>query len=245
MTEKDNLEENETEILEPEEPAIEAGQDTASVTSEQLSPENAAKPARKSANAGKAGIAIASLVVVALAAGGIGYAISSASGAQASADRNAAAQQQAQTEAAATAKSQDDATKAVEDANKATEQRVSALESHSHSWEPVYELQRVAAKTHTVHHDAEYGTEVKDETMCNACQAVVTGKTAEHTAQTGHTGFTTNVPVTYDVVTRAAYDETVTDQAAKDELVLTGYKCSSCGAEKDADGNITKQGTIA
>ena len=244
MAEKESTDEGRTEILEPVEAENDEVRDNPPAP-EQPNLESNAKHAPKSANAGKAGIAIASLVVVALAAGGIGYAISSASGAQASADRNAAAQQQAQTEAAATAKSQDDATKAVEDANKATEQRVSALESHSHSWEPVYELQRIAAKTHTVHHDAEYGTEVKDETMCNACQAVVTGKTAEHTAQTGHTGFTTNVPVTYDVVTRAAYDETVTDQAAKDELVLTGYKCSACGAEKDADGNITKQGTTA
>lgn len=196
------------------------------------------RPARRQA------LAAAVVAACLIAGGGIGYAISSAASAQSAADRNAAAQEQAALAAAATAKASEAADAALDEAGKATEQRVSALEEHSHSWEPVYELKHIDARTHVAHHDAQWGVETREETMCNSCRAVVTGKTAEHTAQTGHDSFTTSVPVDYDVVTKAAWDETVVDEAARDELALTGYKCA-CGATEDAQGNLTAAGSQA
>ena len=86
MAEKESTDEEKTEILEPVEAENDEVRDNPPAP-EQPNLESNAKHAPKSANAGKAGAAIASLVVVALAAGGIGYAISSASGAQASADQ--------------------------------------------------------------------------------------------------------------------------------------------------------------
>ncbi len=204
----------------------------------------AGEPAGRRARPRVQAAAAAAVAACLIAGGGIGYAISSAASAQSSADRASAAQEQASRDAAETAKQADAADKALEDGAKATEQRVSALEEHQHSWEPVYELKHIEAKTHVAHHDAKWGVETREETLCNICRATVTGKTAEHTGLTGHDAFTTSVPVDYDVVVTPAWDETVTDEPARDDLVLTGYKCS-CGATEDAEGKTTSSGSSA
>lgn len=115
-----------------------------------------------------------------------------------------------------------------------------ATEEHVHDWTAVYELVDVPAVTHVEHHDAVYGTETAYETVCNSCDAIVTGATREHTAETGHTGFTTNVPITNEVVEQDAYDETVVDAPATVQLVHTSDQCSTCGEVHDVDDEVVQ-----
>lgn len=95
--------------------------------------------------------------------------------------------------------------------------------AHTHNW---------VAQTTTVHHDAQYRTvhhdEVKKRVMyCDVCGADVTGNYQAHKAATGHSGYHyENVTVT------PAYDEQVLVSGAYDETVVTGYRCSVCGATR-------------
>lgn len=100
----------------------------------------------------------------------------------------------------------------------------------SHTWKPVYEEVSTEAKTHTEHVEATYKEVTELETLCNVCKQDVTGHAREHSEQTGHEGFTTNVPVEKAVVDVPAHDETVTDSPAGTEKKLVGYACS-CGKE--------------
>lgn len=129
----------------------------------------------------------------------------------------------------------DDAGGGSSQAAKATSTRVG---DHAHQWVEGVE---------TVHHDAEteqaevpatYKTVIEDETVCNACQAVVTGKAAEHQSQTGHSSFTTNVPVEKQVVDQEAHTEEKVVKEAWDEEIPSGvWTCSTCGATRDTDPN--------
>ena len=100
-------------------------------------------------------------------------------------------------------------------------------EAH-HTWEPVYGIVHLEKKTHTEHVAATYKEVTEYETLCNVCKQPVTGKAQEHSEKTGHTGFTTNVPVVKEVVDEPAKDVEVTDQEARDAYALTGYRCD-CG----------------
>lgn len=111
---------------------------------------------------------------------------------------------------------------------------------HTHDWSAVYALRDVPAVTHVEHHDAVYGTETSYETVCNECDAIVTGATREHTEETGHTGFTTNVPIENEVVEQEAYDETVVDAPATVQLVHTSDQCSSCGEVRDVEDEVVQ-----
>lgn len=103
-----------------------------------------------------------------------------------------------------------------------------ATEEAHHTWEPVYGIVHLEKKTHKEHVDATYKEVTEYETLCNVCKQPVTGKAQEHSEKTGHTGFTTNVPVVKEVVDAPAKDVEVTDQEAKDAYALTGYRCD-CG----------------
>lgn len=113
-------------------------------------------------------------------------------------------------------------------------------ENHVHDWTAVYELVDVPAATHVEHHDAVYGTETVYETACNECNAIVTGTTREHTAETGHTAFTTNVPIVNEVVEQEPYDETVVDTPATVQLVHTSDRCSTCGEVRDVEDEVVQ-----
>lgn len=103
-----------------------------------------------------------------------------------------------------------------------------ATEEAHHTWEPVYGIVHLEKKTHKERVDATYKEVTEYETLCNVCKQPVTGKAQEHSEKTGHTGFTTNVPVVKEVVDEPAKDVEVTDQEAKDAYALTGYRCD-CG----------------
>ena len=96
-------------------------------------------------------------------------------------------------------------------------------QAHTHNW---------VAQTKTVHHEAVYRTvhheAVKQRiTVCTTCGADITNNYTAHKNATGHTGYR------YDTkVIRDAYDEQVLVSGAYDETVVTGYKCSECGATR-------------
>ena len=77
--------------------------------------------------------------------------------------------------------------------------------AHTHSWQPVYK---------TIHHDAVTETVI----ICNACGAIDPGR--DHMKSHAMAG-----------ENASTHTETRVIQAAYDEKVLTGYKCS-CGATK-------------
>lgn len=99
----------------------------------------------------------------------------------------------------------------------------SSESAHTHTWEAV---------TTTVHHEAVYRTvhheAVKERiTVCTTCGQDITNNYTAHKNSTGHSGYR------YDTkVIRDAYDEQVLVSGAYDETVVTGYKCSGCGATR-------------
>lgn len=109
-----------------------------------------------------------------------------------------------------------------------------AHQTAEHVWQPEYSVVHVEKQTHMEHRDATYKQATVNETVCNDCKAVITGKAQEHIEKTGHSGFTRNVPVIEDVVDVPAHDEEVVDWDAHDEKRLTGYSCE-CGKKLTLD----------
>lgn len=110
----------------------------------------------------------------------------------------------------------------------------SDAQAEEHVWKPMYSVVHVDKQTHMEHRDATYKQATVNETVCNDCKAVITGKAQEHIEKTGHSGFTRNVPVIEDVVDVPAHDEEVVDWEAHDEKRLTGYSCE-CGKKLTLD----------
>ena len=110
----------------------------------------------------------------------------------------------------------------------------SDAQAEEHVWKPMYSVVHVDKQTHMEHRDATYKQATVNETVCNDCKAVITGKAQEHIEKTGHSGFTRNVPVIEDVVDVPAHDEEVVDWEAHDETRLTGYSCE-CGEKLTLD----------
>lgn len=111
---------------------------------------------------------------------------------------------------------------------------VDAHQQAEHVWYPEYGVVHVEKQTHVEHKDATYKQETVNETVCNDCKTVISGKAHEHIEKTGHSGFTRNVPVVEDVVDVPAHDEEVVDWEAHDERRLTGYSCE-CGKNLTLD----------
>lgn len=125
--------------------------------------------------------------------------------------------------------------------------------AHTHKWVQQYKTETIPAKTHTVHHDAEYKTVHHDAVtheeaiyhqVCSDCGQDF-GNSADaaiaHSAETGHNYSLKQVgtntvtdQAAYDekVLVKDAYDETVVDTPESTKQVTNGYKCSECGATK-------------
>lgn len=125
--------------------------------------------------------------------------------------------------------------------------------AHTHKWVQQYKTETIPAKTHTVHHDAEYKTVHHDAVtheeaiyhqVCSDCGQDF-GDSADaaiaHSAETGHSYSLKQVgtntvtdQAAYDekVLVKDAYDETVVDTPESTKQVPNGYKCSECGATK-------------
>lgn len=121
--------------------------------------------------------------------------------------------------------------------NEDNEDTITDEASHEHNWGPNYELQHVDAVTHTVDHPAQYEAQTTYHTVCNTCMQVIDNEATAHIAQTGHSGYSTNVPITSDVMVQEAWTETVVDEEAYDQLVVNGEICSICGETR----NVSKQ----
>lgn len=98
-----------------------------------------------------------------------------------------------------------------------------------HDWIDELETVHHDAVTHIVSHPAEYKTVTNYHTICNICEAIIDSKTAEHTIDTGHSSWTTDVPVLENELVSEAYDETIIDQDAYDETVIKQQRCKKCG----------------
>lgn len=129
--------------------------------------------------------------------------------------------------------------------------------AHTHKWVQQYKTETIPAKTHTVHHDAEYKTVHHDAvtheepiyeghyvcTVCGLDMGRSESALVAHGAETGHCYSVEQVQVgtrtvtdqaAYDekVLVKDAYDETVVDTPESTKQVPNGYKCSECGATK-------------
>lgn len=102
-----------------------------------------------------------------------------------------------------------------------------------HQWEKVYKL--IPGEVDTAEREQEYETDVSNHTVCNVCQTVVDGVTAEHEAETGHDAFTPDVPITSWVPKEDSSEEGAV--GSEEELVpaFAGELCELCGDFKAAD----------
>lgn len=107
--------------------------------------------------------------------------------------------------------------------------------AHTHDWTVTYKTVHHDAETHTEHVDAVYRPRTSYHTVCNECEQVIDGKADEHIRETGHSGYSTNVPIQDTVMESQAYDKVVTDKDAWDETVPDKMVCATCGETKDAE----------
>ncbi len=116
---------------------------------------------------------------------------------------------------------------------------------HDHDWETNMVTVEAPLLTKNIEHAAEYEDKQVLHTVCNTCHKTIDGSTAEHTKETGHASFTTNVPVVEKVKVKDAWTETVTVQEYQSKTVQNGEKCRICGQlrnEKSMDELMAQLG---
>lgn len=110
---------------------------------------------------------------------------------------------------------------------------------HVHDWTITYTTVHHDAVTHTETVAPTYGSRTSYHTVCNECQQVIDGKADEHIRETGHAGYSTNVPITDEVVVSEGYTREVTDTPAYDETVPDKMVCTTCGATQEVPAAAT------
>lgn len=100
---------------------------------------------------------------------------------------------------------------------------------HTHTWVPSTKTVHHNAVTKEVYHEPIYDLQTTYHTVCNECEAVIDGNALAHIADTAHAGYSTNVPISSEVLRQAAYFQTVVVEDAWDETVTEGVVCTSCG----------------
>lgn len=111
-----------------------------------------------------------------------------------------------------------------------------SAETCTHDWTVTYKTIHHDAETHTETIEPVYGNETTYHTVCNECQQVIDGIADQHIKETGHSGYSTNVPITDEVVVSEGYTREVTDTPAYDETVADELVCTLCGATRPLDG---------
>lgn len=103
-----------------------------------------------------------------------------------------------------------------------------------HQWRTLGLFEATDEVSHT--EEVPEVTEVVDipHTLCNTCFAIVDGQTAQHTAATGHTDFSTDVPVPTTIVTQESYSQEVIDEPATQRFTPVLEWCPICGATQAA-----------
>lgn len=103
---------------------------------------------------------------------------------------------------------------------------------HEHEWMPNVTSINHEAETEEVEHEAIWEEVTTYHTVCNECHSEIDGMAQEHIADTGHSGYTTNVPLTKPVLVKDAWVETVTVTEPYVEVITDGTICSICGETK-------------
>lgn len=106
--------------------------------------------------------------------------------------------------------------------------------THDHIWIPVHDTVHHDALYEQVWHAPVYGEETTYHTVCNECQGIFDGTASAHITETGHSGYSTNVPITDEVIVQDGFNEDVLVTPEYDELVVTSEICSVCGETKQA-----------
>lgn len=108
-------------------------------------------------------------------------------------------------------------------------------EGCEHDWTVTYKTVHHDAVTHTETVAPVYENKTSYHTVCNDCKQVIDGKADEHIRETGHSGYSTNVPITGEVLVSEGYSHEVTDTPAYDETVADELVCTLCGERKPAE----------
>lgn len=109
------------------------------------------------------------------------------------------------------------------------------VEAHVHTWVPNYVNVHHDAEYENVWHAPIYSQETTYHSVCNDCKKIIDGIAADHIADTGHSGYSTNVPIVNEVLVQAGYTEPVLVQEAWDEVKIDGATCTSCGEQATAE----------
>ena len=183
---------------------VDSAEATADGNNMQANPESEKKPHNRKVIA-----AICGLALVALIGGGAYYGISHQTGAGSTTE---SAQAKDSKESGSDSKEQ----------------------SHTHDWSITYKPVHHDAVTQTEHVEPDNQNQTTYHTVSNESKQVIDAKADEHIKQTGHSGYSTNVPITDEVMVSEGYDKQVTDTPAYDETVIDKLVCTTCGATKDA-----------
>lgn len=103
---------------------------------------------------------------------------------------------------------------------------------HDHIWIPEVRTIHHDAVTEEVTHDPVYEDRVVFHTICNQCSATIDGIAREHIERTGHTGYSTNVPIHETVMCAEAFTECVVVEEGWDETISDGMICGICGISR-------------
>ncbi len=103
-----------------------------------------------------------------------------------------------------------------------------------HDWTVTYKTVHHDAVTHTENVPPVYEAKTSYHTVCNDCQQTIDGIADAHIKDTGHSGYSTNVPITGEVLVSEGFTREVTDSTAYDESVPDKLVCTLCGEEKPA-----------
>ena len=120
------------------------------------------------------------------------------------------------------------------DAIEVADEHPSSMQSapHEHDWAIVYETVSHDAKTHEEVIQPVYEHVTAHHSVCNECNDIIDGHAQEHIDATGHSGFSTNVPVEETRLVSEGRVETIIDEPAFEELVATGCECTICGERR-------------
>lgn len=105
----------------------------------------------------------------------------------------------------------------------------------AHDWTVTYKTVHHDAVTHTETVAPVYENKTSYHTVCNDCKQTIDGKADEHIKETGHSGYSTNVPITGEVLVSEGYTHEVTDTPAYEETVADELVCTLCGERKSAE----------
>ena len=115
---------------------------------------------------------------------------------------------------------------------------------HRHTWSPNYETVHHDAVYEDVWHEPVYGEETTYHTVCNSCKEIIDGEAAKHIADTGHSGYSTDVPITNEIVVQEGYFEPVLVKEAYDGTVVETMVCTACGVTIDVDDALGQGITV-